>query len=362
MFPDDFEHYQTLLGPHRPKDVSDKEGLHHFRVFKKRMRENCDAALVELTSTDLCVYFCDFLLFALPDGFWPKNYFDYELYRFEPQERMRFLGSVHNLRVRKCFNPRDAWHLVEQKAELLERLHAGGVLQREWVIPAECTADEFVCFAQRNPVMFVKSLDRKKGHGAHRVDARVIGAEALYQQCCENNAVCEQAICQHGDMAELCPDSVNTMRVVTLRDVDGGIQVPCAALRIGRVGQCVDHRRTNDFLTAVVSVQDGIVCSPALTNNHDRLSHHPDTSALIAGRAIPAWDAVISCARTAHQLFPELGYIGWDIAVREDGNAEVVDADCYPDMTLVQAPSLKGVRDLFVPLVRQMKRAHKVRS
>ena len=60
---------------------------------------------------------------------------------------------------------------------------------------------------------------------------------------------------------------------------------------------------------------------------------HPVTGARIAGEVLPHWAETVQMACAAHGLFPQLGAIGWDIAITlifdsmDDVRAYIVDPD-----------------------------------
>ena len=49
------------------------------------------------------------------------------------------------------------------------------------------------------------------------------------------------------------------------------------------------------------------------------IDRHPDTGELIVGTRVPYWDEVVSLCLRAHNEFPPLAVIGWDVAVTRDG-------------------------------------------
>ena len=49
------------------------------------------------------------------------------------------------------------------------------------------------------------------------------------------------------------------------------------------------------------------------------LSRHPDTGASLGGFEIPEWDAVVELAKRASTAFDPVGFVGWDVAVTDDG-------------------------------------------
>ena len=54
------------------------------------------------------------------------------------------------------------------------------------------------------------------------------------------------------------------------------------------------------------------------------------------GFNIPNWDKVLNMVRSAALVMKNVGYIGWDIAILEDG-CEIIEANVnYPGTNIIQ--------------------------
>ena len=72
------------------------------------------------------------------------------------------------------------------------------------------------------------------------------------------------------------------------------------------------------------------------------LDAHPDTRAIITGRVIPHWDVVRALALRAHAAFAHHIFVGWDIALLEDGPC-LIEGNGGPDVDIMQRHSRKGM-------------------
>jgi hypothetical protein len=76
-------------------------------------------------------------------------------------------------------------------------------------------------------------------------------------------------------------------------------------------------------LAAPIDVRGGAICGPAIQKHNSlgliTLKRHPETGEKFTGFAIPMWPEVIDLARRAHATFSSVYFIGWDIAVVQDG-------------------------------------------
>ena len=79
-------------------------------------------------------------------------------------------------------------------------------------------------------------------------------------------SVCEEFICQHEKISALSPDSVNTIRIVSLWEPDG-VKIISATLRTGgRAGVSVDNLK-KDGVGAQIDIATGIVSTNGFDYN-----------------------------------------------------------------------------------------------
>jgi len=64
---------------------------------------------------------------------------------------------------------------------------------------------------------------------------------------------------------------------------------------------------------------------------------HPDTGGAISGRILPQWRETVICAERAHAAFAGRVFVGWDIAITDDGPI-LVEGNAAPDVDLIQRP------------------------
>ena len=62
-----------------------------------------------------------------------------------------------------------------------------------------------------------------------------------------------------------------------------------------------------------------VVGSPDRSEVALPLNRHPDTGIDLVGFEIPQWDAVVELAMMASTAFDPVGFVGWDIAVTNNG-------------------------------------------
>ena len=124
----------------------------------------------------------------------------------------------------------------------------------------------------------------------------------------------EEPIRQHPDMNKLCPDSVNTVRIVTLVTAQGA-QMVYALVRMGMGGVCVDNVSSGGMYAPVN--EHGQLYRPAFCDKTGKYyERHPVTGTEITGFQIPLFDQALELCRTAsRRVEAHLKYIGWDVAI-----------------------------------------------
>ena len=135
----------------------------------------------------------------------------------------------------------------------------------------------------------------------------------------------------------LYPGSINTVRVVTMRDSDG----PFIAFAVQRIGNSRSRPTDNlnrGGLCALVDPDTGVL-GPArqleASSAPHPYDHHPDTGAQITGRAVPGWEAIQEQLLAAMEAFPGLRYVGWDVVLAED-QMLVLEGNSYPGVQVAQ--------------------------
>lgn len=125
---------------------------------------------------------------------------------------------------------------------------------------------------------------------------------------------------QHPFMLELNPYTVNTFRVITFVDADGGCKIHLAALRLGRRGSSADNWDKGG-LSVGIDIQTGRLGQGVFKPAYGGIWHsrHPDTDAEIEGRIIPGWASVLEICERAALAVSGIRSVGWDIALTPDG-------------------------------------------
>ncbi|MBQ1502123.1 MAG: hypothetical protein IIZ45_05875 [Firmicutes bacterium] len=197
----------------------------------------------------------------------------------------------------------------------------------------------FSGFCSRHPEFFVKPLSERGGHGVQSIKLNPADRpEDVLKQLLDiyGSAIVEQPIIQAEEMAKYHPNSINTVRVVTMYRQDGSMEVIQTSVRLGTGDSVVD----NGCLSSSVDTETGIITSPGRAAHEKGVYlRHPDTGVQILGNRIPAWEELMEQVREQAAVFKKQRFIGWDMAYSTDGWV-IVEVNSHPAL---QTLSGKGV-------------------
>lgn len=147
--------------------------------------------------------------------------------------------------------------------------------------------------------------------------------------------VVQKAVRQHPEMAKLNPTTVNTIRLTTI--LHQGKFTPAAALiKIGSANARVDNYKHGGCLLGVN--MDGTVQPWALNFKRNRITELPSGVKLGEGgfSRVPCFDSVLKTAEKAHFCIPAIKLVSWDIAVDDENEAEIIEANFAGDLRMHQ--------------------------
>ena len=170
-------------------------------------------------------------------------------------------------------------------------------------------------------------------------------AEHLKSRAKLQKRVIEARLSNHSGLADLNLGALATVRILTARNEQGGIEAPHAVFRMPqRVGAHVDNIHAGGIAAAVDLSTGGLGRATDLGVSVDSAWHarHPVTGAAIEGRILPHWQAAIALVQRAHDRIGDRVAVGWDVAILEDGPC-LIEGNGKPDVDLMQRPHRTGL-------------------
>lgn len=268
--------------------------------------------------------------------------FEYNFYRFYEKNayaKKQFMLIIPEEKYEKRHSDQEKLKILDDKQKTFCYYH--DLIGRDWCgATVHCDIEDYRRFLEKRSYGIMKPIESRGGYGIEIICLENMTAEELMELCRERNAIVEELIIQHEDMASLNPDSVNTVRLLTLKT-----EVVGAAIRMGTGNSRVDNAHSGGIF-AEVDVEDGVVISKAINHLGDSFVRHPTTGSVITGFRIPMWDACMQLAKDAAERISEVPLIGWDVAVTPNGPV-LIEGNTTPGLELIQSPNQRGIAALF---------------
>ncbi len=332
---------RSLLGDRMPLQDDLEKQEKTVRLFRNKFKSQDN---LPFSPTDMAVYFSDWVLYARDRGFSISDYFEYELYRKEPEVRDTFLNEGYRQRVYEVCNTPGFRGVFLDKGKFNTRFSK--YVKRDWVDASTCTFEEFKEFAEKHEEFFCKPIRGTGGKGARVIQRNSDTLENIFAEAKEEGLIMEEVIRQHPEMAEFNASTLNTIRVCTMLCADGEARVMLAVGRFGRAGNAVDNFHSGG-VTAVIDVETGVIFTEAIDITQWHTPVHPDSKKPILGFRYPHWEKIKAAVCDAAKLSPKVKHVGWDVALTVDGNVEFVEGNSRPNFDVLQVPDQMGRRHYY---------------
>lgn len=260
------------------------------------------------------------------------GYLDYLTYGFsyiKHDMRKTYMNMNHNLSlVRKMNNP-SYRYMLDDKTEFCRIF--SDMLKRDWLDLRKTDEETFLGFLHSHKVVFAKPINQFGGKGIIKITSDDI---QLYEKLMEEQKYCiEEAIIQHPKMSLLFPGSVNSLRITTLLANDT-VNVLYALIRIGGGDSYVDNISSGGMYSSVD--ENGVITADAFCDfSIEYFEFHPITKTRFKGFEIPFFKEAIALVKEAALRVKEIRYIGWDVAITEDGPV-LIEGNTIPGYDMPQ--------------------------
>lgn len=205
-------------------------------------------------------------------------------------------------------------------------------LKRDYIDLRVKTINEFKDFLKNKENVFAKLVDGFGGDGVKKIKVKEINDfDKLYNELLNNRQfLIEEEIRQHKTLSKINPFAVNNIRVVTL-------------LKDNKIYYIERILRINDGLTDTISSHDiqgrldeqGNLISKMVDDDLNIFEKHPVTGFEFKNIKIPNMNKVYELIEKAAREIPNIRFIGWDIAITEDG-VDIIEVNPYPCYTNYQ--------------------------
>lgn len=141
-----------------------------------------------------------------------------------------------------------------------------------------------------------------------------------------DNLIVQEKIIQHELLSKIHPDSINTIRIVSLLFKDE-VRILSSFLRMGTNGAVIDAAHAGGIVCGIDD--NGVLADFALDMKLNKLFQHPQ-GFIFKGQSIPGFDG---CKNIVKKYAPRFVYtsklIAWDFAIDETGMPVLIEANFH---------------------------------
>lgn len=273
--------------------------------------------------------------------FYGEYMYAFEFWKKDEKKRNEFISDREMMCIYRKTVLKSVFQDLKNKVTTLQLFEK--YVHRKWLYVPDSTYDAFESMVSTTDCI-AKPLQGMKGKGVFKIEKNTdADLHDLYLFCCKNNMLIEECVRSCGEIEEFHPQSLNTVRVVTVSK-DGKCELLGAMLRMGVKNSVVDNSSSGGVV-ASIDVDTGEIISLGVDKNGNQFEKHPDSGKRIKGFVIPNWSRIVRMCKELPMLMPEMVFAGWDIAVLPDGNLELIEANAVPLVSGgLQSPTKVGLK------------------
>ncbi|MBQ1352846.1 MAG: hypothetical protein IIY39_02670 [Firmicutes bacterium] len=271
-----------------------------------------------------------------------KEFYIYRMYELTDEEQEKVFLVADSRKIQKKYDKQKFSDMLMDKE--WSNNYFSEYLGRAWCINTNVTFEEFREKFDGVPRVIYKPAFGSRGKGTEAVSLDPENLKEAFDHITSlPDGVVEEFVKQHPDMNKLTPASVNTIRIVTVSSNEKPVtpdgkkaDIAYAAVRIGGGSSIVDNFHSGGVVAAV-DLENGVICTDAADMKAKTYKTHPATGTVFKGFVIP-------CFKEAKELVYRMieekeveGYIGWDIAISEDGPV-LIEVNTQPGAVLISTP------------------------
>ena len=217
-----------------------------------------------------------------------------------------------------------------------------------------------------NHQVFMKPVDGQKGENVYGVNVSdnevyINGKRSsmsevvsvIEEVSVSHDMLIQMKIIQHPDVSVFHKESVNTLRVVTINHKHSSnpddIVLVGSELRVGCGGNHTDNVSAGGLKIGVN--ENGTLMEYGFygKGHGTKTRTHPDSGIVFQGYLLPFYNETIQLCKEFHAKLKEIHFIGWDVAITENGPIFVEgNESCGTDFQVMFGP-MKEFYDKYLP-------------
>lgn len=271
--------------------------------------------------------------------------YEYTAYHFESKsrkERNAFYSEKDRWRFMNICNTRDdKWKLRNKRLayEIFKKWYD----RDQIIVKSQKDLEAYTEFISKHPKFFIKPYASGGGINSGWFDASKYSTplESLKTILKNGSYVLEEGVYQCEAMSKFNTDSINTLRIVTIKQGDK-VSNWCSFVRTGRKGCPVDNGGRGGIIIGV-DINTGEMNTDGVNEQGEFFESHPDSGVKFKGFKLPLWKESCKMAIEMMDAMPNMRCIGWDIALTDKGPV-VIEANGQTALCGPQITQQKGLK------------------
>ena len=308
-----------------------------YRQFSEEYDEYIRAAGIDPPKGCKKAYIACLLVY----GAHVKEFFLYDFMHLNDSGRREFVTEINRYKIYQTYN--GAKKRIEMQDKYLAYEAFRKYYHREMMrITKDTTADALRDFFRNRDAGILKPNLAGCGRGVEIVRLKDFSSpeEAFAYILTKTDYVLEELVQQAACMQALHPQSVNTVRVYACRTASG-IRIFGSHLRIGVGDSVVDNAAQGGVVVSITN--DGDAWTSGVDEFGSTHICHPDTHVRLPGLRMPEWEKAVQLVTEAMDVFPDIRFVGWDLAYTDAGWI-IIEANDNAQFYGAQMPYHKGLR------------------
>lgn len=249
------------------------------------------------------------------------DYFTFRFYNKNHEERSKWVGTGMKYEFDLKMNPKHTRSILENKLEFYQGY-------APFIRHTYCSFTDLekenekakLVFSNSTGKIVIKDATGQCGWDVEVVHAKDFTFSSLRKYMASKKFdLAEEFVQQHPLIQSLSSSGLNTVRMMTMINNNGGVDILGARMRIS-VNSHVDNLASGN-IACPIDLETGVIIGKGVYSDITKtaVTHHPVTGVSLVGFQIPMWQEIIETTKKVALYKPENRGVGWDVALTENG-------------------------------------------
>lgn len=276
------------------------------------------------------------------------DYFIFRFYEKDAVERQKWVGTGYKYEFDLKMNPKNTREILENKIKFYETY-------TPFIKHAYCTLEDILANRENVAQVLHNASGKvviKDSLGQCGWDVEIVKASEYTPQRLADYMkskgfdLAEEFIQQHEVINQLSPTGLNTVRMITMINNEGGVDILGARMRIS-VNNHVDNLASGN-IACPIDIETGKINGKGVYSDitKEAVTQHPVTGVNLIGFQIPMWEDIVKSTTEIALYRPENRGVGWDVALTPNGS-DFVEGNHNWCKILWQIPVNQGLKHVL---------------